>query len=534
MPTASAAHTTPKPVGRPCVRPTSDAGAAMHRGVVAGLLAMAVLWTLSPSLLFPTPPWDNVEELFWARSLELGYYKHPPLPSWIMGVLVRIAGPQPWLTYAAGVACGTAALAIVWMWARELAGPRRAALALVLGTLVTYHVQRAVVFNHNTVQLWSIAGYWWMLWRVLARPDARWREWVALGAFAGLALLTKYSAAVQLAVGFAFIAWEGLWREARVRRGMAVAAAVALLLFAPHLVWVVGHSGESAAYAMASVHPHAHAAHSRIALLKMVRLQFVRLAPMLAVLAWAWWSRPRCAASPVEPPATCTAFDRRLLSWAAFGPLVAVVVAAAVFQVRIVPAWLTTFFLPLSLWAVLCWPGLEAEGWSPRRWRVLLGVVVSAHVIAAVGQGLFDGAAGRRFGHASHTNLPADDIAAALQDVWSERTGGQPLRLLVGDTWFAGAVALKAGPQVDLLVDGETRDSPWLAPGTLAREGGMVLILDTPGFESQGVKLPSLLASAQCSGSLQLPWAGGREPTRVDLRWGIVMPAGTSAPACVR
>ncbi|XXQ52149.1 glycosyltransferase family 39 protein [Xenophilus aerolatus] len=506
----------------------------MRPRVVACLLAMALLWTLSSSMLFPSPPWDNVEELFWARSLELGYYKHPPLPSWIMGVLVRIAGPQPWLTYAAGILCGTAALAIVWMWARELAGPRRAVLALLLGTLVTYHVQRAVVFNHNTVQLWSIAGYWWMLWRVLARPDARWRDWAALGAFAGLALLTKYSAVVQLAVGLAFIAWEGRWREARVRRGMAVAAAVALLLFAPHLAWVVGHSGGSAAYAMASVHPHAHGTHDQIALLKMVRLQFVRLAPMLAVLAWAWWARPRARSSPVDAPESGTDFDRRFLSWAAFGPLVAVVFVAAVLQVRIVPAWLTTFFLSLPLWAVLCWPGLEAERWPPRRWPVLLGVVVAAHVLAAIGQGLFDGAAGRRFGHAARTNLPADDIAAAVQTVWAERTGGQPLRLLVGDTWFAGAVALKAGPQVDLLVDGEARDSPWLAPGALARDGGMVLILDTPGFESQGSKLPGLLASAQCSGRLQLPWAGGGAPTQVDLRWGIVLPAGVAAPACVR
>lgn len=508
--------------------------AVARRLVPVGLLAMALLWTLSASLFFPTPPWDNVEELFWARSLEFGYYKHPPLPSWIMGVLVRIAGPQPWLTYAAGILCGTAALAIVWMWARELTGPRRAALALLLGTLVTYHVQRAVVFNHNTVQLVSIAGYWWMLWRVLARPDARWRDWMALGAFAGLALLTKYSAVVQLAVGFGFIACEGSWREARVRRGMAVAGAVALLLIAPHLVWVLGHHGESAAYAMASVHPQAHDAHSQIVLLKMVRLQFVRLAPMLAVLAWAWWARPRASSSPVDVSEPGTDVDRRFLAWAAFGPLVAVVVVAAVFQVRIVPAWLTTFFLPLPLWAVLRWPGLEAERWSPRRWRVLLGVVVAAHVLAAVGQGLFDGALGRRFGHAARTNLPADDIAAAVQAVWAERTGGQPLRLLVGDTWFAGAVALKAGPQVDLLVDGEARDSPWLAPGTLAREGGMVLILDTPGFESQGPKLPALLASARCSGRLQLPWAGGGAPTQVALRWGIVLPAGVVAPACVR
>jgi hypothetical protein len=98
---------------------------------------------------------------------------------------------------------------------------------------------------------------------------------------------------------------------------------------------------------------------------------------------------------------------------------------------------------------------------------------------------------------------------------------------MVGDTWFAGAVVLHMDPAVQLLIDADPRTSPWLAPGALAREGGMVLILDTPEFRSEGPLLEPLLATASCTGSLRLPWAAGEDAARsVRVRWGIVLPDG--------
>jgi len=77
-------------------------------------------------------------------------------------------------------------------------------------------------------------------------------------------------------------------------------------------------------------------------------------------------------------------------------------------------------------------------------------------------------------------------------------------------------------PAVQLLIDGDPRTSPWLPPDALAREGGMVLILDTPEFRSEGALLEPLLATASCSGSLRLPWAGEDDARSVRVRWGIL------------
>jgi hypothetical protein len=171
-------------------------------------------------------------------------------------------------------------------------------------------------------------------------------------------------------------------------------------------------------------------------------------------------------------------------------------------------------------------PGLEAERWSRRRWRGVVATVVVLHVAGALGQGWVDGVLSRRLGYITRANLPAGAVADALRAIWHDRAGDRPFRLLVGDTWFAGAVALKMDPSMQLLIDGDERNSPWLAPGALEREGGMVLILDTQEFRSEGALLEPRLAQADCRGTLDIPWAGTDERNSLRVRWGIVLPHG--------
>lgn len=508
--------------------PTMGRHASLHGAVLVALLALVVLWTAPMAAFYETPPWDNVEELFWGGSLEWGYYKHPPLPSWLMGLLVSLAGRQAWLTYAAGVGCGVGALYIMWRWSLGMMSPARAALAVLLGSLVTYHVQRATIFNHNTVQLLPMAGYWWMLWRVLRTPPAGApgtgsRDWLWLGVFAALSMLTKYSALVQFAVGAGFIVREGSWRDARVRRDLLRAGAVALLLMAPHLAWLLQHGDQTIGYARHSVHPSGLLKHVYPRPLRVLLVQLARLSPMLLFIACAWFTRERTVpGQPAQQRAPQNGFDRRFLAWATLGPLCLVLAMSVLLQTRLVASWLSTFFLPVAVWAVAVVPGLEAERWTGRRWARTLAAAAILHVAGSLGQAWVDGVWSARHGYITRANLPSRQIAEAVDAVWRERAGDRPLRLMVGDTWFTGVVVLQMDPAVQLLIDGDPRTSPWLAPGTLAREGGMVLILDTPEFRSEGALLEPLLATASCTGSLRLPWAGEDDARSVRVRWGIL------------
>ncbi|NMM79153.1 hypothetical protein B2J89_21170, partial [Acidovorax sp. SRB_24] len=67
---------------RRAVRALLGVSPAAWTWLVLLLFAGVWLWHLSSVAL--SPPADNIEQLTWMRSLQWGYYKHPPLPTWML------------------------------------------------------------------------------------------------------------------------------------------------------------------------------------------------------------------------------------------------------------------------------------------------------------------------------------------------------------------------------------------------------------------------------------------------------------------
>ncbi len=51
------------------------------RAVAALLAVYGVIWLAIHWVTALAAPGDNVEQLIWIHSLELGYFKHPPMPT---------------------------------------------------------------------------------------------------------------------------------------------------------------------------------------------------------------------------------------------------------------------------------------------------------------------------------------------------------------------------------------------------------------------------------------------------------------------
>ena len=55
----------------------------------AGFLALhAAVWTALPALLYPNLPLDLIEALVYGREWQLGYDKLPPLPWWLVEIVI--------------------------------------------------------------------------------------------------------------------------------------------------------------------------------------------------------------------------------------------------------------------------------------------------------------------------------------------------------------------------------------------------------------------------------------------------------------
>src|SRR5258708_17972222 len=195
-----------------------------------------VVWTALPTLLYPNLPLDLIEALVYGREWQLGYDKLPPLPWWTVELLYRLFHADI-AYYAFAQLTVVAAFACVFRLALTLTNARAALAAVLIIDGLHYFTSTSPKFNHDVIQLpsWALAGVSFPY----ALRTQRLMHWVLLGVALGGAFWAKYFVAI-LAIPLAlFILID---RDARVSlrtAGPYVTAIVALIIAAPHLVWLV-------------------------------------------------------------------------------------------------------------------------------------------------------------------------------------------------------------------------------------------------------------------------------------------------------
>ncbi len=165
-------------------------------------LAIHVLiWWLLPALLQHNLPLDVIEQLAWGREWQIVYFKHPPLPAWIVEVVATVSGRWPPALYLVGPLASALSLFAVWRLGRAMLGEQRALLAVLAQEGVVYFTIFTPEFNHNVVllPLWAalgLAGY-----RACFEPGsprAACGRWAWFGVLAALGMLGKYTTALLL------------------------------------------------------------------------------------------------------------------------------------------------------------------------------------------------------------------------------------------------------------------------------------------------------------------------------------------------
>jgi hypothetical protein len=203
--------------------------------VIAGLFGVAHLLTNGQYGFHR----DELQFLSDAQHLDWGFVPYPPLTSALELLGLKVFGLSLAGLRLFSVVAQAVVIVVSSLMARDLGGGR---LAQVF-TAIAVGLSPAPMGNATMFQYSSFDMLWWVLiaWsaiRLLRDEDPRW--WVAIGLFAGLGLQTKYSIAFELAGVLAGV----LLTDARrylTSRWLWAGAAVALLIFAPNLVWLARH-----------------------------------------------------------------------------------------------------------------------------------------------------------------------------------------------------------------------------------------------------------------------------------------------------
>jgi 4-amino-4-deoxy-L-arabinose transferase-like glycosyltransferase len=207
--------------GRPGVAVAVLVGLTVLRAVYAGVAELrtdeAYYWT-------------------WSQENVLSFLDHPPMVAWMVRLGTALFGDTAFGVRFGGLLAMAAAQLCLADIVRRLARDAGAVwLALLMFDAALYYGLFMAKVAPDVALLPFLLGMIWALVRLVETQDGRW--WVAAGAFAGLAALSKLTIVFLLPAVAAF-ALVPAWR----RRWLAspwpwLGLGAALVLFSPVLIW---------------------------------------------------------------------------------------------------------------------------------------------------------------------------------------------------------------------------------------------------------------------------------------------------------
>ncbi len=419
------------------VKPVPD------RKVLGWLAALCVgqllLWSFAFGLTYKAPEIDSAEQFVWAFSLESGYWKQPPMPSWILHELIQLVGPSAVLPFVATQASIVIALALTWRLGCEFMSPQRSLIAMALTSLVTYHNIGGDCFNHNTALLPFQAATVLLFYR--ATRQGRWLQWALAGLFAGLSMLVKYVALLPLAGLLLYFVLDRELHHRRQLLGLTLAAVVAAGVLVPHLLWLQSTHFLPSRYAHSVAQALPGLAASARSAGDFLLIQGLRLLPFVAGLWFVLgrrgrelnWSTPLAAPSPR---------DRCFLWITALAPLVLTLGIGLVTETELQSRWGANAFL-LSGWLVMAFCRRSD---SPLMLSRALRFTVCAHVVLCLSMTMAKTVGAEQLHVRTRANFPGALLARHAQLTGAEYTEA-PLRLVVSDIWLGGNIIANGNQQ---------------------------------------------------------------------------------------
>ena len=522
-------------------------------------LLIACIWFFTTLLIRNAPEWDNMEELVWASSFEWGYQKHPPLPSWLIYPLTMLFGKVIWLPFALGFTSVVLSQWIVYnlyikicKQTKEFVPPWAPLVFVLTGSFILYYTVRGGDYNHNSMQLWSIAAmfyFYYSSWVIERKTEFEtyhektyYFHWILLGLFTGLALLSKYSAMVQITVLFVHFLFEKRFLKKNALIGIFISIAFCLLIMSPHLYWLYEQTtlGQGPLfYARESLTDSSTYAAKLFELFNGFLLtQVLRVAPIIVViyLLFRLNNNKDKLQQPLQiervlKPTWWELFsqkDRIFLVFFAIGPTIVALLIGILFGQKIEAKWAVTFYLGFGILGALVAREIDIKSFVKK--------ILWLHLIFAMGYGLIVGPGADYLGKQGRGNFPSKKLSEEIHLRWQENnaiTQGKPITLIAGDTWIIGNVIINdpvsRGRNIKAWIDANDLESPWL---TKADKNAPLLILmdyvPTPsgkwwrGGHPPSAKVMELFAKAPVKGVVSIPWTSNKNALPLKVQWAIL------------
>ncbi len=449
----------PAPAITGCAR--DKRGAALPLGLL--LPVHAIVWTIAAWLACGNldMPGDMTENYVWGIEWQMGYVKHPPLFAWLCAAWFRVF-PHLDSTYFALSALNAMAglFGIVALAGRFL--PRRLAVIAGLAMAISpFYSNLAIKFNANAMLLsiWPWTAYFFVRFM---QTGSGWTA-LALGVFAGAAILSKYFSVVLLAALLLVALVRPAWRARLTnwRMLLAILAGFAVLLL--HLHWLVVNHFPTFGYVQQKTGETLLATLSRFGIYTLAQVGYLALSfGFVVLLAGAERQRAaRLMAASMLRPARYPD-----LWWLAFAPLLATGALAILTKTQVASVWgIAGWYAIVPLWLRAA-DQADIELAPKQTIRVIAGYwLIVLVATTAIGYT-------KALRHTNEAAEPRAELAAAAHALWQQRTG-LDLPIVTGSPHEARSVAFYSDGHTRYWESTDPRNTPWLSAADLGHKGAL-------------------------------------------------------------
>jgi 4-amino-4-deoxy-L-arabinose transferase-like glycosyltransferase len=186
------------------------------------------------------------EAYYWTWSKEnlLSFLDHPPMIAWFIRFGTAIFGDTNLGVRFAGIlAMLVTQLLLADIVRRVTYDARAVVIAVLMPEAALYYGLLMAKVSPDVALIPFAVAMVWALVRLHESGDGRW--WLAAGVFAGLALLSKFTAVMLVPAVAAFLLVPGWRRRWLLSPYPWAAALIAVLVFLPVLIWNAGHDWAS-------------------------------------------------------------------------------------------------------------------------------------------------------------------------------------------------------------------------------------------------------------------------------------------------
>jgi 4-amino-4-deoxy-L-arabinose transferase-like glycosyltransferase len=408
---------------------------------------------------------DMVENYAWGIAWQFGYYKHPPLFSWIAAAWFEVF-PREQIFYhlLASTNVGVAMAALWRISRRFLDGNQQIVLACTVFFLpcLTF---LAANYNATSAMLpfWALSVLFYL--RMLERR--RIADALLTGAILGLAMLVKYHSAVIVLALAAHMLFD---REARPLLKTPLPWLAALAGFAvltPHVAWLFRMDFATLSYAADQGDLLFASLASAVKFLPVILLYSLPALGFFAIFRRPRDGMPMFAVGQFrvlrETP------SGRAFATALVLPVFFTIVLGVATEGELSSLWAIPFFALIPMAIVLLLPQAAARR-APT--LGLAGVAVYCVVLLCIAPFVREATLDRA---RSYSAVPVSLIAREAQEAWRERTGRR-LSIVVGDAApVVNAFAFYASDRPFAVQDMSLWLTPWVTRGMIETQGALAI-----------------------------------------------------------